>query len=198
MVSDDTPLQPLLKSVNDVLSWLDRRGVPAVFIGGLAASILGRPRVTRDVDILIELSEEGWDEFVLSGEQYGLRRRIQDCVDFARKSRVFLMRHVASGIDVDLIVAGLDFEREVIARAIKTHVGGMKIPLATVEDLIIMKSIAQRGRDTADIEALIDTHANLDWERVQAWAKEFSLALDRSDIVDLLTRLRRRREPLGR
>lgn len=43
-------LTPLLAVLRDLVAWLEYGKVPGVVIGGLAASLLGRPRLTRDVE----------------------------------------------------------------------------------------------------------------------------------------------------
>ena len=41
----------------DFVKWIKTEKVHGVIIGGVAASILGRPRVTRDVDSLVIIDE---------------------------------------------------------------------------------------------------------------------------------------------
>jgi hypothetical protein len=35
------------------VAWLEQENIPAVIVGGIAASVLGRPRLTRDIDALM-------------------------------------------------------------------------------------------------------------------------------------------------
>jgi hypothetical protein len=69
-----------------------------------------------------------------------------------REARVLLLRHAASRIDIDIAFAALPFERQALSRARWVHVSGLEVPLPTPEDLIIMKAIAHRPRDLADVE----------------------------------------------
>ena len=52
-MAEPVELAPLLVVLRDLVAWLDAEKVPGVVIGGLAASLLGRPRLTRDVDALV-------------------------------------------------------------------------------------------------------------------------------------------------
>lgn len=65
------------------------------------------------------------------------------------------------------------------------------------EDLIIMKAVAHRAQDIADVEALLDANPKLNLRRIRKWIKEFSTALDMPDIVndfeDSLRRTRRKK-----
>ncbi len=68
-------LVPLLSTLRDLVAWLKAKRVEGLIIGGVAASILGRPRVTRDVDALVLLDEKEWGEFLSAGTEFGLVRR---------------------------------------------------------------------------------------------------------------------------
>jgi hypothetical protein len=176
-------LAPLLAALGDLSAWLLAKKVPGAVIGGVAASLLGRPRLTRDVDAMVLLDEGKWADFLAAGEQFGFKPRLSDAIAFARKARVLLVRHEPSGIDVDVAFGNLPFEEEAIAKAAWTAVGGIRIPLPAPEDLIIMKAVAHRPRDLSDIESLLDAHAKLDIKRIERWVREFSGALDMPEIV---------------
>jgi hypothetical protein len=97
--------------------WLESEEAPYTTVGGLAVSLLGRPRATQDVDVVVWLGERSWESFVRAGEGYGFEGRIGDVLEFAKRSRVILLRHVASGISVDVSCGALPFELELIGRA---------------------------------------------------------------------------------
>jgi hypothetical protein len=50
----------LLAALADLMKWLDATNMPSMVIGGVAASVLGRPRLTQDVDALAILPEGEW------------------------------------------------------------------------------------------------------------------------------------------
>ena len=149
-MSKKDPLAPLLATLRDLVAWLKAERVPAVIIGGVAASLLGRPRVTRDVDALVLLDEEHWETFLSAGARFGLVPRNPDTLAFARQTRVLLVRHKPSSIDADIVFGGLQFEKEAVGKALSVNLGGVRVPLPTPEDLIIMKAVANRPRDLAD------------------------------------------------
>jgi hypothetical protein len=60
-VVDRDPVPATLRAaLADMVKWLDVTKMPAMIIGGVAASILGRPRLTQDVDALAILPEADW------------------------------------------------------------------------------------------------------------------------------------------
>ncbi len=119
-----------------------------------------------------------------AAKQEGLLPRFPDVADFARRHRVVLLRHQTSGIDVDISLGILPFEEETVKRSLLHHVGTLDIRLPTVEDLIILKAVAHRPKDLLDIQALIESHTNLDHRRIQRWINEFAEALDMPELWD--------------
>lgn len=184
---------PLLQAIEAVTTWLREADVPAAVIGGIAASLLGRPRVTNDVDF-VALAEDGdLSRLLMLGQQHGIRPRAEDAIDFAKVSRMFLLKHEPSGIAIDLSLASLPFEREVIERAVERTIRGVTFRVATAEDLVVMKAIALRPRDVADIEALLDAHPTLDLERIRSLLRTFTEALEADDFAGEFERLVARR-----
>ena len=182
-------LTPLLAILRDLVAWLQAEKIPGVLIGGLAASLLGRPRLTRDVDVLVLLVEGQWADFLNIGAGYGFIPRRDDALAFAQKNRVLLVRHRQSGIDIDIVFGSLLFEKEAVARATWMELGGVRVPLPLPEDLIIMKAVAHRPQDLADIEAILAAHPKLNLRRVRRWVREFAAALSMPEILSDLEAL---------
>ena len=81
----------LRSALADLTNWLDAARIPAMVIGGVAASVLGRPRFTRDIDALVILPESDWQSAVENAAKFGIVPRIGEVLEFARRSRVLLM-----------------------------------------------------------------------------------------------------------
>lgn len=140
----------LLGALADLMKWLDATNIPSMVIGGVAASVLGQPRLTQDVDALAILPEGEWANAVSTAARHGILPRIENALDFARRSRVLLMRHVESGIDIDITFGALVFERAAIDNSEMHDICGLRVRFPRVEDLLIMKAVA-RGRKTCKI-----------------------------------------------
>jgi Nucleotidyltransferase of unknown function (DUF6036) len=197
-MSETKALAPLLAVLADLIVWLKAEEVAGVVIGGLAASLLGRPRLTRDVDVLVLVDEGRWGGFLATGAKYGFVPRQRDTLAFAQQSRVLLVRHKPSGLDADVVCGSLPFERETVARAVWVEVSGVQVPLPRPEDLIILKAVAHRPQDLADIEAILAAQPRLNLRRVRRWVREFSEALSMPeifrDLETLLSQSRKRRK----
>lgn len=168
------------KVLSDLTKWL--KGCPIVIIGGVATALLGQPRHTQDVDVLVMLKMDKWESIVKSAEKFGFATRISDALSFAKRNRVLLMKHVVSGVGVDISFGALPFEEECIVRAKKIKFTDFRIPIPTPEDLIIMKAVSHRGKDLIDIESIVDAHPKLDKKRIEYWVTEFAKALEMSEI----------------
>jgi len=193
-------LAPLLTVLRHLTAWLQAEQVRGVVIGGVAASLWGRPRLTRDVDALVLLEEGRWGDFLAAGAGHGFLPRRADALAFALETRVLLMRHGESGIDLDLVFGSLPFEKEAAIRAKWVDLGGVAIPLSSPEDLIVMKAVAHRPRDLEDIAAILAAQPELNVRRVRRWLREFSGALAMPEILNDLEALlsQRRKRPRTR
>ena len=182
----------LLKPLEAMMRWFDAAGVHAAIIGGVAASLLGKPRLTKDIDAVVLDAEA--EALIASGAPFGFLPRIADAVDFARNTRMLLLRFTEGAIDIDLSLGALPFEYEVIDRSTMIDVSPeVRIRVASPEDIIVMKAVAGRGRDFMDIENIIEANADLDVDRIRRWVREFSAVLEMPEIHDNLEKLLQRR-----
>lgn len=181
----------------DLAAWFEESRHPAMIVGGVAASILGRPRATRDIDSLVVAPEHHWPELLATARRHGMTERVEDPLEFARRTHVLLLRHVESGIDMDVILGRLPFEADAVARAREHKLGHQTVRLPQVEDLMIMKAVAQRPRDLSDIEGLLDANPEADIVRVRQWVREFSMAAGMPDMLEGFDRLLTRRKAGG-
>ena len=181
-----TPLLAPLKALQNLISSYDDQGV---IIGGIAASLLGTPRYTVDLDAVFLLSISGIPRLIQEASLQGIEPRISDAEAFARKNRVLLLRHVASGTNIDLSLGVLPFEIEMVERSKALEVGPIMLRLPTPEDLIILKAVAQRPKDLEDIQAIAASHPELNKERIRFWLEQFGDALDAPDLWEIISRL---------
>ena len=182
--SQPTPesVTPLLAPIQALQSLLSQFNDQGVIIGGVAVSLLGIPRYTVDLDAVFLLSFEDIPRLLAEAAKHGIEPRVSDPIAFARKTRVLLLRHHASGIDIDLSLGTLPFEVEMVERSKMVEIGSIKLRLPTPEDLIIMKAIAHRPKDLTDIQSIAASHPNLDKERIRFWVEQFGEALDLPDL----------------
>jgi len=132
--------------------WIASERLRATVIGGIAAGIRGQPRLTKDVDAVI--FETGAEELLASGMRHGFEPRIDNALEFSRGTRMLLMRH-RSGVDVDLSLGGLPFEREVVERAQVIDAEGLRISVATPDWVREFSAILEMPEILDELEALL-------------------------------------------
>lgn len=175
--------------IPDLLKWWKKAGVEGIIIGGLAVAIHTRARSTQDIDAVILLDESGWEKFLSTGKSFSFEGRYDNTLAFARESRVFLLRHAPTDTRIDLSIGALPFEEEALRRAIRVKYGRLSIPIATVEDLMIMKAVAGRDQDRMDIIRIIQDFENLDLEYIRGHLKNFATILDTPEVLTTVEHL---------
>ena len=161
-----------------------------MIIGGIAVIARGVPRQTVDIDATIWAEGIDVNAILPTLAAEGLVPRTADAVAFARERHVLLLRHQSTGTPLELILAYLPFERSALERAVPVDFGGVTIPAATAEDLIIYKAVAWRDRDRSDVERLLALHGrSIDLGNVRRLVREFAAALDEPERVDEFEKL---------
>jgi Nucleotidyl transferase of unknown function (DUF2204) len=113
--------------------------------------------------------------------RWKLQPRTSDALEFAKTTRVLLLVHTPTRIEVDLSFGMLPFEAELVSRASARQIKGVRFPLATPEDIIIMKALALRPRDVVDIEGILEATPTLDLDRVRTIVAQLSASLETHD-----------------
>lgn len=180
---------PLLEPLTAVQRILDHFSQQGVIIGGVATSLLGTPRLTADVDAMLLLDIDNLPELMRVAHQEGLIPRIENVEAFVSQSRVLLLQHQASGINVDISLGLLPFEYEAVERSQLHQAGSLQIRLPTPEDLIILKAVAHRPKDLQDIREMVSRHPHLDTKRIKNWVESFAQVLEMPELWEDIARL---------
>jgi predicted nucleotidyltransferase len=140
---------------------LTRRGVDFVVIGGIAAALLGSPRLTRDLDITYASDVVNLEALAqVLADLDGTLRGVEDDVPFVpdaatlRRTQVLTLATRAGEIDLLAAPAGAPGYNELRANAERMDLGEVTVLVAALDDLIAMKRAAGRPKDLADLEEL--------------------------------------------
>lgn len=135
---------------------LDEAGIDYALCGGLAVAAHGYPRLTRDIDLLIQPSEVDSSHIALSKINDDLNSGlIPFDIGTERERRVYRPSK-AEGRDLvtlDLIVV-TPVLQDIWNTRESVEVDSQAIKIVSRDGLIKMKRIAGRLQDLADIEAL--------------------------------------------
>lgn len=151
----------------DLFHTLEEHQVRYLLVGGLALNIHGVERATMDVDLMLALDGGNLDAFIRAARQLGLAPvmpvSLDDLADADKRRGWIEEKHMlafalrtpeASAPTVDILVQPqVDFA-SAWNRRLEKDLGATRVSLATVDDLIALKTGTGRQRDEADIEAL--------------------------------------------
>ena len=164
----------------EIASFLDEMRWPYMLIGGLAVAMWGEPRATLDVDLSVWIEPDDFEQAI--GNIASRFRTAENPLEFARRSRVVPIE-TSQGVRGDIVLAALPPEREFLKRARPRPVGSRTIPVASPEDLILMKLMSERPKDLEDARRLIRRfRATLDKPYLEPKLKELADGLARADI----------------
>ncbi len=181
-----------VSALRDIMEVIER-DYKGMIIGGMAVIALGYPRVTIDIDSTILVSFDDLGKLVELLHSHGIEPRIENAENFARLNHVLLMRHRASGIDVDISLAMLPFEEDAIFHRQFVDFAGVRIAIPRVEDMVIYKMVASRADDLRDVEELLLRYLDkIDMGKVRSITSQFADLLERPEMMTQLDDLVRR------
>jgi len=178
----DESLEPFRAAIESLNRLLEKHNQRGIIIGGVAVGLLGKPRFTADVDALFLLSTQDIPQFLELARSENISPREENAEEFAKKSRVLLLRHSPSNTDIDISMGIMLFEEEMVERGSIKSFANLSARLPTPEDLIIMKAVAHRLKDLEDIRTIVDNNPNLDFARIEHWVKEFANVLEMPEL----------------
>lgn len=156
---------------------VERANLRACLIGGHAVNTWVEPRFTADIDLTVSADRPALERALEALAAYGYRV-VQTVGADAPSGPDFLRLAAPSGPPLDIQTAKTAYQRQLVARAVATRAG---LPVATAEDLVILKLIAHRPKDVVDLRGLIAL-PDLDWAYVEQWAAAWEVA-DRLEVL---------------
>jgi len=119
-----------LEVLQDVCARLEKAGIDYMLTGSMAMNYYAQPRMTRDIDIVVEL-ESFEPDYLVPGD--ALRTAL-------RERGMFNLLHLDSVVKVDLIVRKQAAYRETeFARRMLVELPGFHAWLVSREDLVLSK-----------------------------------------------------------
>lgn len=120
---------------------LERLRIPYLITGSMASTAHGEPRFTNDIDVVVSLSETEVRAFCEAFPPPDYFCSIEAARKAARDHFTFNIIHPASGLKVDVIIAGpSDFDRSRLSRGVRLPAGAdFEVTFASAEDVIIKK-----------------------------------------------------------
>lgn len=151
--------------------------------GAQAVVAYGVPRLSADVDVTLDLPPERAADFAADMERGGFDLLVTD-ESFVHRTRVLPFVHRATGMPLDVVLAGSGLEEEFLERAERLTIGRVEVPVISREDLVVAKILAGRPKDVEDARGLWHAHGGeLDRDRIERLLRLLEQALGQSDLV---------------
>ena len=168
-----------LEVLKEVARRLDGAGIPYMITGSTAANFYAVPRMTRDIDIVVELSERDIGKFILAFEKdhYLEPETVREAV---KNKRMFNLIHDQYVIKVDFIVRkDTPYRRREFSRKKKISVDGQDLYVVAPEDLILSKLEWAKDSNSEvqlkDVQNLLLSVKRLDRRYLARWAKQLGV-----------------------
>lgn len=151
----------------DLLKMLAKSEVDFVLVGGLAVALRGYSRFTADVDVVLAMEADNLAKFIQAAKQAGLRPTIPvpiealgdpDLIEqwYREKGMLAFSLRTADTrpLVLDVLVKPVVPYADMREQATILDIGEVKVAVATIDHLIVMKTDTGRSKDQIDIEEL--------------------------------------------
>ena len=146
---------------------LNERGIKYIVVGGVAVNLYGIPRMTYDIDLLVDLSEKNLINLLNLLKEWDFKPRLPvDVTDFTKKDKreewiksknmkAFTFVNPEWAIsEIDIVIdSPVDYETA-IKRVKHIRISDTPVPIISIDDLIKMKEVSGREQDKSDIRYL--------------------------------------------
>ena len=169
-------------------------GLRWYLFGAQAAIIHGAARATADLDVTVDLAERTTTQLVEAVKDRGFILRVRDDdEEFLTQTRVVPMVHEHTSLPVDVVLAGPGLEELFFERVEAVAIEGISFPVASAEDMVVMKLLAGRAHDIEDAAAIIAARDDkMDFAHIEGLLRTLEQALDQSDLLLQLEQIRHR------
>ncbi|MCF8197702.1 MAG: hypothetical protein K9J42_02960 [Sulfuritalea sp.] len=151
----------------ELLQSLTDEPVQYVLVGGLAVQLHGYMRSTFDIDLVLAMNDDNLARFINVAKRHGLTPGTPVPIDSLRNADQIEKWHrekgmvacslrepQAGGAVVDVIMRPEVSFETLRSNAIVGDLFGRQVPIASIDDMLVMKRAANRPKDRLDIEAL--------------------------------------------
>ncbi len=143
------------KDFEELFACLSAHGVRALVVGAYAVAFHGKPRFTKDIDILVEPTLENAARLVAALADFGFGSVGLSADDFVVPGRVVQLGYPPNRVDLITAIDGVDFDSAWRGRVAGPY-GSAEVFYLGKDELIRNKLASGRPQDQVDLAALQD------------------------------------------
>jgi hypothetical protein len=172
---------PLVRSLREVCSFLDKAAIEYMLVGGMAVGIWAEPRATVDIDFLVSVRLADFDNLKRHLTESGRFVFIHEKpMIFGRISFLRATLKSNADISIDFIFSDDFFKGEALKRREVAQLSDFSLNMATPEDLIILKLLSGREQDRLDAMKILEIQkGKLDMDYLQTWLEKLDLKFEK-------------------
>ncbi len=141
------------KDYEEFLRLLNKNKVKYCIVGAYAVAFYGKPRFTKDMDILVEPSMENGKKIVKALSEFGFGILSLTEKDFSKQGNIIQLGYEPVRIDIMTSLEGCSFKRVWENREVGKY-GRQRVVFVGLEDLIGVKKSSKRKIDQEDARFL--------------------------------------------
>lgn len=142
------------KDQRELLIAFNEQSVRYLLVGGYALGQYTEPRVTKDLDVFVDISDDNAQRVYIALAKYGAPLKGYTPKDFQDPYSGYQMGQPPSQVDILFAISALTFE-EAWRDSIPDVTGdGIPVRYISRDHLILNKTVAGRLQDLADVAAL--------------------------------------------
>ena len=158
---------------------LEKAGFDYMLSGSFALACYGQPRMTRDIDIVIELRASDVERFAALF-QADFYCDVEDIREAVRGRSLFNILYFEKIVKVDFIVRkDAAYREEEFRRRRRLPIDGFEVWVVSAEDLILSKLVWAKDSHSElqlrDVRSVLASSPDLDAEYLCRWAKALGI-----------------------
>ncbi|HMA76569.1 MAG TPA: nucleotidyl transferase AbiEii/AbiGii toxin family protein [Candidatus Krumholzibacteriaceae bacterium] len=168
-----------LEFLKEITRRLDSAGIPYMLTGSMALALYTRPRMTRDIDIVIQCRPPDSETMVelFETDCYVDEQEVRDAIT---SRTMFNIIHNEWIIKADFIVRKNNkYRRLEFDRRRQFTIEGESIWVVSPEDLILSKLCWVKDGNSElqreDVRAMLQTGRDLEWKYIKKWAEDLGV-----------------------
>jgi predicted nucleotidyltransferase len=143
----------LFPDFRDLLAAFDESGVRYVVVGGYAVIFHGRPRATKDLDLLVAIDPDNRERLARALSAFGAPASVVEGGRAMTADQIVYFGVSPLRVDILGSASGVEFAG-VYERAVRTTLDDVEVGIIGIEDLIANKKASGRPRDLEDAAEL--------------------------------------------
>ncbi|MBX3233687.1 MAG: nucleotidyltransferase [Labilithrix sp.] len=168
--------------LRDLRSAFESAGVRWYLFGAQAAIAYGVARFKDDIDVMVDPGSLPLSRIRAALEARGF-------VVMNAAANIFRVKHARRGVLVDVVVSRPSVDEVFYARLVRRKLGGVFVPVAAPEDIIALKLLAARDKDTDDVKVMLQVNRSIRLSRTREVLGLLEESLAISDLSSAFERI---------